>query len=376
MVHVIHHLVIGGLENGLVNLINRIPSDRYRHAIVCMADYSDFSLRIQRDDVQIYAMHKKDGQDFGLQGRLFMLFRRIRPDLIHSRNLTALDSLLPGTLAGVPYKIHGEHGRDVSDLEGKSSKHRWLRRLYRPMVDHYVALSKDLERYLQDGIGVPQKKITQIYNGVDTDQFYPAPNGREPLPWSGGDGEGIFVIGTVGRMQAVKDPMTLARAFVQMMQTAPLAEKRLRLVMVGDGPLREQVQAFLNDAGVAQYAWLPGARDDVARMMRGLDLFVLPSLAEGISNTILEAMACGLPVLATAVGGNPELIEEGRTGQLVPRSDPEAMARAMLRYYADPAACRNQGMCARHRAEHKFSMTAMVNSYINLYDRILKGEKR
>src|SRR5207237_9166164 len=135
--------------------------------------------------------------------------------------------------------------------------------------------------------------------------------------------------GTVGRMQEVKDQLTLARAFVELLQRSPQAATRLRLVMVGDGPLRKQVADILNQAGWGALAWLPGERDDVPQIMRGFDLFVLPSLAEGISNTILEAMASGLPVVATSVGGNAELVESGRTGQLVPRSDPEAMAHAI-----------------------------------------------
>lgn len=145
--------------------------------------------------------------------------------------------------------------------------------------------------------------------------------------------------------------------------------------MVGDGALREQVAGVLNQAGVGALAWLAGERDDVPRIMRGLDLFVLPSLAEGISNTILEAMASGLPVVATAVGGNPELVDEGRTGTLVPPADPQAMAQAMLRYYADAAECRRQGREARRTAEHDFSMAAMVSGYLAIYDRMLERQR-
>src|SRR5262249_24971951 len=151
--HVIHHLVIGGLENGLVNLINRMPPDRYRHGIVCMVDYSDFSRRIRRDDGQIFAMHKKAGKGLGIYGRLYRLFRQLDPDVVHSRNLTALDSLLPATLAGVRVKIHGEHGRDVFDIDGTNARYRLLRRLHRPMVSHYTAVSRDLEDYLREGVG-------------------------------------------------------------------------------------------------------------------------------------------------------------------------------------------------------------------------------
>ncbi len=172
-------------------------------------------------------------------------------------------------------------------------------------------------------------------------------------------------------MQAVKDQLTLARAFVRVMQAMPGAEQRLRLVMVGDGPLREPVRMLLAEAGIDEYAWLPGNRDDVARIMRSFDLFVLPSLAEGISNTILEAMACGLPVLATSVGGNPELIQAGVTGTLVPRDDPENMARAIRAYAESAELCRRHGTEARRTIERKFGMEAMVNAYMTIYDTLL-----
>jgi glycosyltransferase involved in cell wall biosynthesis len=144
--------------------------------------------------------------------------------------------------------------------------------------------------------------------------------------------------------------------------------------MVGDGPLRKQVAGILDEAGAGNLAWLAGERDDVPSIMRALDLFVLPSLAEGVSNTILEAMASGLPVVATAVGGNPELVDAGRTGRLVPPADPHAMAQAMLGYCTDVGECRRQGREARLTAEQRFSMAAMVSGYLSVYDRMLQRQ--
>ena len=365
--HVIHHLVIGGLENGLVNLINRIPPHRYRHAVVCMTDYSDFSLRIQRSDVQIYSMNKRLGQDVAVYGRLYALFRRIRPDVVHSRNLTALDSLLPAMLSGVPVRIHGEHGRDQFDTDGRNRKYRWLRRLHRPMVTHYVALSRDLEQYLRDAIGVPQKRITQIYNGVDIDLFQPPPAGREAIgPYSD---PRYFVVGTVGRMQPVKDQITLVHAMIELWRSDESARRWLRLALVGDGPLRRDVEELIKQHNVSDYAWLAGPRDDVPRVMRGLDLFVLPSRAEGVSNTLLEAMASGLPAVATRVGGNSELMEEGRTGILVPPLEPLAMAAAIREYYLNRDMARHHGASAREAATRRFGLEVMVDNYLRLYDR-------
>jgi sugar transferase (PEP-CTERM/EpsH1 system associated) len=371
--HVIFRLDVGGLENGLVNLINSMPVDRFRHLIICLSDYSAFRRRIQRSDVPVYALHKPPGNSPMTQFRLWRLLKRLRPDVIHTRNLAALEGMLPAALAGVPVRIHGEHGRDVDDLDGTNTRRKVVRQLFRPFVHQYITVSRDLGSYLQREIGVPPSRISQIYNGVDSVRFHPAIGRREELPCDGFAGPGNFVIGTVGRMQDVKDQLTLARAFVRLTQAMPGAKERLRLVMIGEGPLRERVRVLLAEAGVERNAWLPGERDDVARIMRCFDLFVLPSLAEGISNTILEAMASGLPVLATAVGGKTELIEAGATGTLVPRDDPERMARAIRGYAESPELCRRHGSDGRKLVERTFGMEAMVNAYVAVYDRLLAG---
>jgi len=374
--HVIYRLDVGGLENGLVNLINRIPPQRFRHAIVSLTDHSAFRQRIQRDDVPVFSLNKPPGNSPLTHFKLWRLLKQLRPDIVHTRNLAALEGTLPAALAAVPVRIHGEHGRDAEDLDGTNTRRQLVRRLFKPFVHQYITVSRDLESYLQQTIGVPHSRIAQIYNGVDSERFHPAGERREEVPCAGFAGTGDFVIGTVGRMQDVKDQLTLARAFVRLTQGIPGAEQRLRLVMIGEGPLRERVRVLLANAGVEQYAWLPGERNDVARMMRSFDLFVLPSLAEGISNTILEAMASGLPVLATAVGGNPELVEPGVTGALVPRNDAESMARAMRAYAESTELCRRHGSEARRMVERRFGMEAMVNAYMAVYDSMLARTTR
>jgi len=279
--HVIPRLDVGGLENGLVNLINRIPAERFRHAIVCLTDYSEFRQRIKRGDVPIFTLNKPPGNSPVLHYKLWRLLMQLRPDIVHTRNLGALEGTLPAALAGVPVRIHGEHGRDIDDLDGRNTRRQIMRRLFKPFVHHYIAVSRDLESYLQQKVGVPPSRVAQIYNGVDSERFRPAGERREEVPCAGFSGIGDFVIGTVGRMQDVKDQLTLARAFVRLMQGIPGAEQRLRLVMIGDGPLRERVRVLLANARVEQFAWLPGERNDVPRIMRSFDSFVLPRWRRG-----------------------------------------------------------------------------------------------
>jgi sugar transferase (PEP-CTERM/EpsH1 system associated) len=373
--HVIYRLTIGGLENGLVNLINHLSRERYRHAIVCLTDYTDFHQRITRDDVDFYALHKKPGVDISLYPRIWRLFRRLHPAIVHTRNISAMEMQLPALLAGVPARVHSEHGREGADLDGRNHKYNLLRKLFRPLIQAYIPLSQDLQRWLQTEIGVSPGHMSQIYNGVDIARFNSAAASLEPFPVAGFLSPDSIVIGTVGRMAVVKDQLTLVRAFLQLLERDKNARQRLRLVMIGDGPLRAEALGLLEAAGAAHLAWVPGDRDDIPALLRVFDIFVLPSLGEGISNTILEAMASGLPVVATRVGGNPELVQDGVTGRLVPSADPAAMAEALSELLAQPELLARFGTAGRERAVQEFSIEHMVERYSQVYDALLRGGK-
>ncbi len=370
VVHVVYRLAVGGLENGLVNLINHTPPGRYRHAVVCMTDHSDFARRIQDPGVPVIDLHKREGHDLGVYRRMYAVFRRLRPAVVHTRNIGTLEAQLVARLAGVPHGVHGEHGRDMNDLDGTHPRHRLLRRVSGLWLDRFVALSEDIRRWLVSVQGIQADKIVQIYNGVDIQRFHPG-GGERPLVAALGL-SGRLLVGTVGRLSPEKDQLTLLQAHLRLLAQRPELAGRLALLIVGEGPLRSELQAILDAAPPDHRATvhLLGARDDVPALMREWDLFVLPSRTEGISNTILEAMASGLPVLATAVGGNPELVVEGETGRLVPRDDPEAMAHALDELLSDPSRMARMGQAGRARVEERFSIEAMVAKYLALYDQL------
>lgn len=365
--HIIHKLDYGGLENGVVNLINRMPHSEWRHCVICMTDFTEFRKRIERPDVPVIALHKPEGKAWATYLQLWRVLRQMQPDIVHTRNLAALEGQVPAFLAGIRGRVHSEHGWDVGDLDGSNRRRRLLRRLVRPFVRHYIALSQDIECYLRDSIGVESPRLTQIYNGVDDTRFAPQIL-PAATPWVGME---PFVFGTVGRVQAVKDQLTLLRAFALMLQREPQARSRLRLMIVGDGPLLPQLQQEAVTLGVSDLLWLPGSRDDVPALMRAMNVFVLPSLSEGISNTILEAMACRLPVIATRVGGNPELIEAGQTGALVPAAEVQQLADAMTGYWQQPALASQQGQKARKSIENRFGMQRMLDQYVAVYRKVL-----
>lgn len=372
VVHLMHRFDTGGLENGVVNLINHMPRGAYRHMVVALTEIGAFRQRLSDSEVVCVGLGKQGGHGARLYPALWRLLRQHRPAIVHSRNLGALEMQVAAWAARVPVRIHGEHGRDVDDLDGSSRKHQRMRRLYAPWVQHWVALSKDLERYLSGPVGIAPSCIRQIYNGVDAERFRPAAGGaRQALSGSPFNDSGLFVFGTVGRMAAVKNQTLLAEAFVRARAADPAFAEAARLVLVGDGPLHQPAQAVLGEAGATAAAWLPGERTDVPDVMRALDCFVLPSLAEGISNTILEAMASGLPVVATDVGGNSELVADGHSGRIVASGDAQAMAEVILNLWRQRGVARDMGCAGRAQVERRFSLQAMVSQYQALYDQQL-----
>jgi len=368
VMHLVYSFDVGGLENGVVNLINRMPA--FRHAVVALTTCSPaFCQRITRPDVDFISLHKPPGHGIKLYPRLYRLFRQHRPAVVHTRNLAALECVVPAWMAGVPARVHGEHGWDTSDPGGTQRKYQLLRRAYSPFVHRYVALSGQIESYLTDRVGVAAQRVERICNGVDTLRFRPAPT-RQALSGSPfGEGD-VVIVGTVGRLQTVKDQLNLVRA-VAIARGQDGAGERLRLLIAGDGPQRAEVEAEVAATGIGDITWLAGARSDVPEVMRALDIFALPSQTEGISNTILEAMASGLPVVATEVGGNPELVVAEETGALVPASNPMAMADRLMCYASDAALRHRHGAAGRKRVEAAFSLDGMVARYTRLYQSLL-----
>ena len=367
VVHIVYSFAIGGLENVIVQLINRLPADQFEHTVLSLTTISDFKDRITQPGVQFIELHKPPGHAIPLYPRIYRLLRQLKPDVVHSCNLAALEVAPIAWLARVPLRVHAEHGWDAHDTHGANPRYRTLRKLYKPFVSHYVSVSQDLATYLTQVIKVPASRHSLIANGVDTHTFAPSTTAPLPVPGCPFAPQQHWLVGAVGRLQTVKNQTLLARAFVQTVQNHPEAAQRMRLVIVGEGPLRADIEDILSQARMTHLAWLAGARDDVANIMRTLQCFCLPSQAEGTSCTLQEAMATGLPVVATAVGGTPQLVEEGVTGYLVPAEDVHAMAQALWQCYSWPERASAMGHTARARARENFGLDNMVNRYAALF---------
>ena len=370
--HVLYRFAAGGLERDVLKLVNGVPRRDYRHAIITLTGDAEFRDRIVPAEVPVVTLDKRPGQDLRVYYRFFQALRTLRPRIVHTCNLATLELQVLAALAGVPGRVHGEFGWDMADLAGASRRYRLLRRLARPFVHRYVTVSRDLSDWLRRVIKIPAEKIRFIPRGVNLSRF-PYPPGERtatcPPGFLAGDS---FVVGTVARMNPVKNLPTLVRAFLRLLERRPESRRKLRLIMIGGGPEQEPCERLLAEAGAAELAWLPGERHDVPALLGAMDVFVSSSLAEGMPNAILEAMAAGLPVIATRVGGVPEIVTEATTGRLVEPRRPEAIAGAIAHYMDHPEQAATHGAAGRRRVEAEFSLDEMIAGYVRVFDELLK----
>lgn len=369
IVHINYSLDTGGLENGLINLINNTPSGMFRHAIICLHRSGRFAKYLQHS-VPIYALDKQPGTDPGMYWRLLRLLHELQPKIIHTRNIAALATTPCSLFLSGVKRIHSEHGRDMVELSGKHFKYNSLRKAMRPLIHQYITVSRDLEQWLIRTINIKPTKIRQIYNGVDSNRFrYQTEAVPNDLPWK--QENKPLVIGTVGRLSRVKNQQLLLHAYALFREQHPERFAKSRLLIVGNGPLANEYKELCSNLGLTEQVVFTGDRSDVPDLLHQMDIFVLPSLAEGISNTILEAMAAGLPVVGTNSGGTPELITEGKNGQLVPVDQPDILAATLNNLLANKEIRYTFSQAGRAMIEKHFSWQQTVDNYLSVYQKLL-----
>ena len=361
--HVVDVLALAGMEYGVVKLGNRLDPARFRSMIVCMRHQRDDVKPLLSRDVAVFEMRKESGRNWRVIGRLASLFREERVDVVHSHNWsTFLYAVCAARLAGVPIVIHGEHGKDDTLRHPK----RILgARILSKGVDRVCAVSRDLAEEVVRDWRVPSDRVRWIPNGVDLDAFG-GDDRSEELRGELGLSPGDLVVMNTGGFRAIKDHATLLRAFTEVLRSEP----RARLLLIGQGGANDPRAGLDREAeslGIGAAVRFAGVRTDIPRLLRTCDVYVNSSRYEGMSNTILEAMAAGRPVVATAVGGNPDLVGDGVTGYLVPPGDPDAMARRVLELLRVAELRRRMGAAGRARMEAVHSMPGMVRAYAALY---------
>jgi sugar transferase (PEP-CTERM/EpsH1 system associated) len=354
--HVVHALRAGGMELGVVKLVNGLDDRRVASAICSTAQAGELK-RALAPGVRLFELGRRDGNNPKLVWQLYRLFRRERPHIVHTHAWgTLLEGLVAARLAGVPAVVHGEHGT----LQLRRHQ-RLAQRCGWAAANRVLSVSSRLAERIERETGFPAARIRTIRNGVDLARFSGTSRSRARralgLPERG------VLAATVGRLVPVKDHVTLLEA------TAALRQEghEFTLVVAGDGPLRADLMARALSLGLSgRVRWL-GHRSDVESVFAAADLFVLSSKSEGLSNTILEAMASGLPVVATRVGGADEMVVHGQTGLLVPPESPSELARALGALAAGDARRAAMGAAGRARVEAEFSLEGMLQQYEALY---------
>ncbi len=366
IMHVVRSLGVGGTEEGVRKLLLGLDNNVFEQ-IVCTVVAGP--VREAQTGTRIVTLGRSSQQSGFLVPDFTRVFAQERPQIVHSRTWGTIEAIPAARLARVSAVVHSEHGLDVHSMSGQPWRRRMLRRLCFRWADSTFAVSRGLRDYYVTQLGVPATRLGIIPNGVDTRRFRPDLTARGEIRDYLGADEGTLVVGTVSRLDPVKGHADLLHAA----EVALARGVRLKVVIVGDGPvhtaLREQVRssALLRDR-----VSFTGEILDVARWMNSFDVFALPSLAEGMSNTLLEAMAVGVAPVASRVGGNPEVIEEGRSGLLFEAGDSEGLAAHLKTLALDATWRRQLGDNARQRVETAFSLQRMLQNYAQMYLQLLQ----
>jgi len=353
--HLVYRLGIGGLETLLINMINNMSDEKYRHKIICLTNSEGLESRLNKA-VEIIELNKKNGNDLSLHFKLASLFRRDKPQILHTYNIPTIEYHFTAWLMGVKGRLHAEHGRDASDPLGKNKKYNFLRKILSPFIQCYVAVSDDLNNWLLNDLRLSNRKVKLILNGVDTNDF-------NPVATKGTD-KAIIQLGIIGRLDPVKDHKTLFDAIQKLKDK----HKKLKLSVIGDGSERQKLEEYVHQIHLEEEIAFLGAKNDIAEQLKDLDVFILSSIAEGIPITLIEAMSCGLPTVTTDVGGIPEVVLDNQTGILVSPKQAEQMADALLKYIDHPNLRLKHGKAGRKRIIDHFSLDVMVENYTNLYN--------
>lgn len=351
--HVVTGLKIGGLERVVVNLIAGFRGSGHRLLVVCLEEGGPFAAEVERLGGEVMVLGKKPGMNWKSVRQLAKYFRQEKVSIVHTHNPSPhFHGTLAAVLAGVPVRVHTKHGRNYPHIKKAVLLNRFLSKV----TDVIVPVSDNAGDVALQVEKVNPKKVRRIWNGIDTDEYKPGPSPAGP------------VIGTVARLSPEKDQQTMLSAFRVVADQMPQA----RLMFVGDGVCMADLKAGAEKLGLASQVDFLGARSDVAALLPRMSLFTLSSITEGISMTILEAMACGLPVVASDVGGNREIVQPPLCGLIVPARDPRALGEAYLELLRDPSRCAQMGVAARQRVIDHFSLPAMTRGYGNLYRELLE----
>ena len=361
--HLLHSLNVGGAEVLAARLGRRFAGD-HRVIFACLDELGSLGQELREEGYLVHVLSRKPGLDWRCTARLGALLRRERVDVIHAHQYTpffyALTARLLHRRAAILFLEHGRHQPDYP-----RPKRMIANRLLLERRDRVVAVGNAVRQALIDYEGIPESRVGVIYNGTSPAAY--TVSARAGVRAELGLADDAFVLIQVARLDPIKDHATALRAFAQFAEARPDS----RLLLVGDGPERPNIEKLLEQLNLRGKVQLLGTRSDVARLLSCADVFLLTSISEGIPLTLIEAMAAGLPVVATRVGGVSEVVEDGETGFLVESGNADGIAAALSTLAMECARGLRMGQQGRVRSETIFSEREMVSSYGRLYEEML-----
>jgi len=364
-------LTVGGTENMVFQAASSLNREKYDISVCCIKGRGYFGDRLEERNIPVYylGMGEKANllvafQFFGILARLSKLLKKLETDILHCYLFRAnFIGRLAGKLAGVPVIIASIRGGT-----GEKSYHFWLYRLTDKFVNMVIANSELGRKFTIEKSHINENRIITIHNGIDISSFKLNCN-NEKLQAELGIKQGDRIIGAVGRLHRIKGHVFFIRA------AAMVAAKYndVKFVIVGDGEMLAELKDEVQKLGISGRVIFTGERKDIGGLIPIFEIFVLPSLSEGISNAVIEAMACGKPVVATNVGGTPELVGDKKTGLLVPSENPETMAGAISWLLNNREKALEMGKNGRKVIEEKFSLPVMITKTEAVYEELLKA---
>jgi sugar transferase (PEP-CTERM/EpsH1 system associated) len=362
--HVVNNLGRGGMEFGVLKVIEGLGHKLFEHRLCATrASDAEFVRTFDLGDILSVAGSARSGLQFPLF-RLRKIFRQYRPHIVHTRNWGGLEAIPAARLAGVPVVIHSEHGYEVEQLGGLPRRQRIFRRMAYAMADSVFTVTRELRNFHSAQAWVNPERIRVIHNGVNTQRFAPSAETQDRVRGELEVAADAVLIGSVGRMVPIKDYGTLLSAMIRLVERG----MNLQALLVGDGPKLESLKREASESPALRgRVKFTGASDRVPELLNAMDIFVLSSLREGMSNTLLEAMSCGLPIVASRAGGNEETISDGQSGFLFDAGDDQALAERIERLVVNAELRRAMSEAARNRALAEFSLDTMIERYRGLY---------
>ncbi len=363
ILHVLDRLDVGGTEKGIAKLIQGLDPDIFQHSICTLRGSAPVARSWMLGADIKDAGTATAGFQFNVL-RLARIMRVVRPTIVHSRNWGGIEGTFAARLAGVPVVVHSEHGYQMDMANGLPLRQRLVRHAAYRCSNAIFTVSKELRDYHAAQAWWGANRIGVLHNGVDGDKFSPSKEISSRIRQQLGISREALVVGFVGRLIALKDVPTLLRAAENLV----LDLTEVHVVVVGSGPELASLQNLVENSPVLKgRVCFTGAREDVADLLKAMDIFVLPSLMEGMSNTMLEAMATGLPVIITNVGGNPEILADSQCGYLFQPGDLPGLIDKLSGLLRNEEMRQRFGQEARQRVNKLFSLEAMLSRYRQFY---------